>query len=259
MKFRFHKYQGTGNDFIMIDDRETRFPQDDIAFIAHCCDRRFGIGADGLILIQNHPTADFKMVYYNADGRESTLCGNGARCTVAFAASLGIIDKQTTFMAIDGLHTATIEKDQTVSLRMHDVSDFRCEKDHTFLDTGSPHHVAMVTDLPQFEVVEKGRAIRRGAPYFEEGSNVNFVEKVNENTFAIRTYERGVEDETLSCGTGATAVALAMHKTGVTTAQSINILVEGGQLTVSFKAEEVAYTNIDLQGPATFVFEGEIA
>lgn len=259
MSFRFHKYQGTGNDFIMIDDRKTSFPQDDIAYIAHCCDRRFGIGADGLILIQNHPTADFKMVYYNADGRESTLCGNGARCTVAFAASLGIIEKQTTFMAIDGLHKATIEKDQTVSLRMHNVSDFRCEKDYTFLDTGSPHHVEMVADLPQFNVLEKGRAIRQGAPYFEAGSNVNFVEKVNENTFAIRTYERGVEDETLSCGTGATAVALAMHKTGITSAQSIHIIVEGGKLTVSFEAGESAYTNIDLQGPATFVFEGEIA
>jgi diaminopimelate epimerase len=162
-------------------------------------------------------------------------------------------------MAIDGLHTATIEKDQTVSLRMHNVSDFRCEKDYTFLDTGSPHHVEMVADLPQFNVLEKGRAIRQGAPYFEAGSNVNFVEKVNENTFAIRTYERGVEDETLSCGTGATAVALAMHKTGITSAQSIHIIVEGGQLTVSFEAGESAYTNIDLQGPATFVFEGEIA
>ena len=162
-------------------------------------------------------------------------------------------------MAIDGRHTATIGNDQTVALRMHNVTDFRCEKDYTFLDTGSPHHVTMVTDLPQFAVVEKGREIRNGAPYFEEGSNVNFVEKVDENTFAIRTYERGVEDETLSCGTGATAVALAMHKTGVTTAQRLNILVEGGQLTVSFQAEESAYTNIDLQGPATFVFEGEIA
>ncbi|MEL0275540.1 MAG: diaminopimelate epimerase [Flavobacteriaceae bacterium] len=259
MKFRFHKYQGTGNDFIMIDDREALFPIDDIAYIAHCCDRRFGIGADGLILIQNHPTADFKMVYFNADGRESTLCGNGARCTVAFAASLGIIEKQATFMAIDGRHTATIKKDHSVALRMHDVSDFHCEKDHTFLDTGSPHHVTMVTDLPHFAVVEKGRKIRNGAPYFEAGSNVNFVEKVNDNTFAVRTYERGVEDETLSCGTGATAVALAMHKTGVTAAQSLNILVEGGQLTVSFQAEENTYTNIDLQGPATFVFEGEIA
>ena len=139
------------------------------------------------------------------------------------------------------------------------MSDFRCEKDHTFLDTGSPHHVSMVTDLSQFAVVEKGRKIRNGAPYFEEGSNVNFVEKVNDNTFAIRTYERGVEDETLSCGTGATAVALAMHKIGVTTEQSLNILVEGGQLIVSFQVGDNAYINIDLQGPATFVFEGEIA
>jgi len=259
MQYRFHKYQGTGNDFIMIDDRASRFPVEDVAFIAHCCDRRFGIGADGLILVQNHPNTDFRMVYFNADGRESTLCGNGARCTVAFAASLGIIEKQTTFTAIDGPHTATIEADQTVALRMHDVTDFHCEKDHTFLNTGSPHHVAMVEGLSQFPVLEKGRTIRYGAPYFDEGSNVNFVEKVNENTFAIRTYERGVEDETLSCGTGATAVALAMHKTGRTTAQSLHIIVEGGQLTVSFQVEESTYTHIDLQGQATFVFEGVIA
>lgn len=258
MPFHFHKYQGTGNDFIMIDDREQRFPAQDTGFVAHCCDRRFGVGADGLILVQHHPNADFKMVYFNADGRESTLCGNGARCTVAFAAALGMVEKQTTFFAIDGLHTATIEPDQTIALRMHDVEEFRCEKNHSFLDTGSPHHVEMVEDLAHFPVVEKGRAIRQGAPYFSEGTNVNFVEKVNETTFAIRTYERGVEDETLSCGTGATAVALAMHKTGMTQNQHLNILVEGGQLSVSFTPTVKGYTAIDLQGPAQFVFEGNL-
>lgn len=258
MKTSFHKYQGTGNDFIMIDDRSMTFPASNKDYIAHCCDRRFGIGADGLILVQNHPTADFKMVYFNADGRESTLCGNGARCTVAFAASLGIIAQDTRFMAIDGEHTAHIHADQSVALRMHDVSAFRCEKDHTFLDTGSPHHVTLVENLAQFPVKEKGREIRQGKPYFAEGSNVNFVEKITSDTYAIRTYERGVEDETLSCGTGATAVALAMHKTGETTAERINIMVEGGQLRISFSPKEDGYTEIDLQGPANFVFEGEI-
>ncbi len=259
MQTRFYKYQGTGNDFIMIDDRDATFPKDDIAYIAHCCDRRFGIGADGLILVQEHPSADFKMVYFNADGRESTLCGNGARCTVAFAAFLGMIEQQTTFMAIDGLHTASIEADKTVALRMHDVNELNCAATHTFLDTGSPHHVALVQDLAHFPVVEEGRKIRHGAPYYTEGSNVNFVEKVNDTTFAIRTYERGVEDETLSCGTGATAVALAMHKTGETQAERLAILVEGGQLSVSFKPSAKGYTQIDLQGPATFVYEGVIA
>ena len=210
MQFSFHKYQATGNDFILIDDRKLIFPLDDTAFIARCCDRRFGIGADGLILIQNTAEADFKMVYFNADGKESTLCGNGARCSVAFAAMLGIIENDTRFLAIDGLHTAKMEKDRVV-LRMHDVDRINTLDHYYFLDTGSPHHVEMVEDLAHVPVVIKGRKIRYGAPYFEEGCNVNFVEQQGPSTFSIRTYERGVEDETLSCGTGATAVALAMH------------------------------------------------
>lgn len=257
MQFRFHKYQGTGNDFILIDDREELFPATDVAFIARCCDRRFGIGADGFILVQNSPKADFKMVYFNADGRESTLCGNGARCTVAFAAALGIIGKTTRFLAIDGLHTAQIITHQVVALRMHDVSELQRFEQHYFLDTGSPHHVQLVENLKAFPVVAEGRRIRQGAPYFEAGSNVNFVEQVDESTFAIRTYERGVEGETLSCGTGATAVALAMHHSGKTQAQRLNIQVEGGVLTLSFVPNEKGYSAIDLEGPAEFVFEGK--
>ena len=161
-------------------------------------------------------------------------------------------------MAIDGLHTATIEADQTVALRMHDVTDFSCEKDHTFLDTGSPHHVAMVEDLAHFPVVEKGRSIRRGAPYFEAGSNVNFVEKVNENTFAIRTYERGVEDETLSCGTGATAVALAMFQKRIAKKGIIKINTKGGELLVNFKNDNKKFNEIYLIGPADHIFSGKI-
>ena len=256
MQFRFHKYQGTGNDFIMIDDREEFFPAADVAFIARCCDRRFGIGADGLILVQNSTEADFKMVYFNADGRESTLCGNGARCTVAFAAALGIIAETTRFLAVDGLHTAQLVAHEVVALRMHDVNELQRFEQHYFLDTGSPHHVQVVEDLKVFPVVTEGRRIRQGAPYFEAGSNVNFVEQLDESTFAIRTYERGVEDETLSCGTGATAVALAMHHSGKTRAQRLNIKVKGGALTLSFQANENGYSAIDLEGPAEFVFEG---
>ena len=259
MQFNFHKYQGTGNDFVMIDDRRGVFPVEDRDLIERCCDRRFGIGADGLILVQESSTADFKMVYFNADGRESTLCGNGARCTVAFAASLGIISTKTRFQAIDGVHTAVLHADGSVALRMHNVSEIRCEEDYTFLDTGSPHHVEMVEQLAQFPVKEKGRLIRQGAPYFEAGSNVNFVEKINDTHFAIRTYERGVEDETLSCGTGATAVAIAMHKRGLTQAEQMTIEVEGGSLKVSFSAVGEQYTSIDLQGPADFVFAGKFA
>ena len=256
MQFSFHKYQATGNDFILIDDRKLTFPSDDAAFVARCCDRRFGIGADGLILIQNTTEADFKMVYFNADGKESSLCGNGARCTVAFAALLGIIKNEAHFLAIDGLHTAKMEKDRVV-LRMHDVDRINTLDHYYFLDTGSPHHVEMVEDLAHVPVVTKGRKIRYGAPYFEEGCNVNFVEQQGPSTFSIRTYERGVEDETLSCGTGATAVALAMHHSGKSTAETIIIRVEGGELTISFKKSINGYTAIDLQGTASFVYRGE--
>lgn len=257
MNFNFHKYQGTGNDFIMIDDRNQQFPSSDKALIALCCHRRFGIGADGLILVQHSDEADFKMVYFNADGRESTLCGNGARCTVAFASTLGIIETSTTFEAIDGMHTATLTSAGEVALRMHDVLEIFSADSHTFLDTGSPHHIEEVTDLDQFPVVEKGRTIRYGAPYFEEGSNVNFVEQQAAASFAIRTYERGVEDETLSCGTGATAVAIAMHHNKKTAANTVKIIVEGGELNVSFQPKGNTYTQIDLIGPANYVYAGK--
>ena len=256
MTFNFHKYQGTGNDFVMIDDRQLAFPAHDRDFVARCCDRRFGIGADGLILIQESATTDFKMVYFNADGRESTLCGNGARCTVAFAAALGMIETTTVFEAVDGQHHARIQKDGTIALRMHDVKEILTTSTHSFLDTGSPHHVEMVECLANYAVVEKGRSIRQGAPYFDEGSNVNFVEKVDDTHFNIRTYERGVEDETLSCGTGATAVALAMHHKGETAATTLTIGVEGGALTISFTPEADGYGSIDLIGPAQFVYAG---
>ena len=257
MTFHFHKYQGTGNDFIMIDDRDQQFPASDNALIALCCHRRFGIGADGLILVQHSDKADFKMVYFNADGRESTLCGNGARCTVAFANTLGIIETATTFEAVDGIHTATLTSAGEVALRMHDVEQILATASHTFLDTGSPHHIEEVTNLAQFPVVEKGRTIRYGAPYFEEGSNVNFVEQQSATTFAIRTYERGVEDETLSCGTGATAAAIAMHFKKKTRATTLNIIVAGGELKVSFHPIENTYTQIDLIGPADYVYAGK--
>lgn len=257
MQFSFDKYQGTGNDFIMIDDRNLSFPLENTSFIEACCDRRFGIGADGLILIQPSATSDFKMVYFNSDGRESTLCGNGARCTVAFAKALGIIENTTTFDAIDGIHTAAINEEGSVALRMHDVTQIELFDTHQFLDTGSPHHVMEVEALDDYPVVEMGRKIRYGAPYHQAGSNVNFVTQVNEDTFTIRTYERGVEDETLSCGTGATAVALAMHKTGTTQANTIGINVKGGFLKIKFKVEASGYTEIDLIGPANFVFSGQ--
>ncbi|WP_431136917.1 diaminopimelate epimerase [Psychroserpens mesophilus] len=257
MQLTFYKYQGTGNDFVMIDNRQNIFDKNDTKHIAFLCDRRFGIGADGLILLEHHDTADFRMVYYNADGNESSMCGNGGRCITAFAKHLGIINDSATFEAIDGLHEATIDN-AIVSLKMQDVSTVENHKTHVFLDTGSPHHVQLETDLKHLDVKSAGSAIRFGRPYHEVGSNVNFVFKNSNDNFSVRTYERGVEDETLSCGTGVTAVALAMHYIGETEKHTITLQTQGGVLKVSFEKAENGYQNIWLIGPADQVFKGEI-
>jgi len=255
MEQTFYKYQGTGNDFILIDDRANVFPLKDVSLVARLCDRRFGIGADGLILIQNAATSDFKMVYFNADGNESSLCGNGARCTIAFANFLNCIEDKTTFEAVDGLHSAHIDGD-IISLQMQDVSKIQAFENHTFLDTGSPHHVEMVEKLKTFDVYGNGKRIREGSPYYMTGTNVNFVEQLAKDQFAIRTYERGVEDETLSCGTGATAVALAMYENKKTTATKIKINVQGGVLEIQFEVTDKGYSQIFLSGPAEQVYSG---
>lgn len=256
MKIHFYKYQGTGNDFVMIDNRLNTFPKNDTKLVAHLCDRKFGIGADGLILLENHPDLDFKMVYYNSDGNESSMCGNGGRCLVAFAKQMKVIDDEATFEAIDGLHYASIDKDGIVSLQMKDVTDVKTENNYTFLNTGSPHHVALVDDLENLDVKSEGAKIRYSDLYGQAGSNINFVKQLENDIFAVRTYERGVEDETLSCGTGVTAVALAMYKTGKTSTNEVNLNVEGGKLKVKFDVENNKFTNVFLIGPATFVFEG---
>lgn len=257
MKISFEKYQGAGNDFIMIDNRINFFPKWDKSLIGKLCDRRFGIGSDGLILIENSNEYPFKMVYFNSDGNESTMCGNGGRCIVAFAKKLKIIKNKAIFEAIDGLHKATI-KNAIVNLQMIDVTDIKVYKTYSFLNTGSPHHVTFTKNVADVDVKNLGRKISHSHPYFEEGSNVNFVEQLSENTFKVRTYERGVEDETLACGTGATAVALAARNLNKTMSNSINLQVEGGKLEVSFKKEGSAFKNVVLSGPATFVFEGTI-
>lgn len=257
MQQTFYKYQGTGNDFVMIDNRQELFDKANTAHIANLCDRRFGIGADGLILLENHKDLDFKMVYYNADGKESSMCGNGGRCLVAFAKQLGIISNKAVFEAIDGIHHAEVENDM-VKLQMQDVHTIEKHKGHVFLNTGSPHHVQFEEHLEDLDIKKKGSEIRYGEPYNEAGSNVNFVKKVSESTFAVRTYERGVEDETLSCGTGATAVALSMNYLGATKHNLVTLKVQGGTLQVSFNKEGNSYLNVCLMGPATFVFKGEI-
>ena len=256
MELSFHKYQGTGNDFIIFDNRSLSFPKNDTKLIAHLCDRRFGIGADGILLLENDNSSDFRMVYYNSDGLLGSMCGNGGRCLVAFAKSLGLIEEETHFMASDGLHKAKVKKDQ-VSLGMADVYTIAKKKKAFFLDTGSPHHVQLVSGLASFDVVREGKRLRYGL-YGEKGSNINFVEQLGPDLFAVRTYERGVEDETLSCGTGVTAVAIAMSFATLTSGSEIGIRTKGGDLKIRFKKEGTGFSEVRLEGPATFVFKGTI-
>lgn len=255
MKFSFYKYQGTGNDFVIIDNRKAFFPKEDTQLIAKICNRKFGVGADGLMLLEKSTQANFTMVYYNSDGNQSTMCGNGGRCIVHFAEFLGIISGTATFIAVDGFHEATI-KDNWVSLKMNDIEKVNNSEDFTFLNTGSPHHVEIVADLENYEVVKNGRLIRENR-YGTEGANVNFVKQINADKFSVRTYERGVEDETLSCGTGVTAVAIAMFERGITNKNKISLLTPGGELQVRFNKDNSIYKNVYLEGPAVQVFKGK--
>ena len=254
MNLEFYKYQGTGNDFVMIDNRLKTFPKENTNVISQIADRHFGIGADGIILIENDDKYDFKMIYFNADGSQ-TFCGNGGRCAVAFAKQLGIIESRTNFIAVDGEHFAEI-KNNIVSLKMIDVDEIIIKEKAVFAYTGTQHHVELVESLDNYPVFENGKKIRYS--YADPGSNVNFVQQINENTFRVRTYEKGVEDETLACGTGVTAVAIAMHKIGKTKNKTIKLPVEGGNLEVNFTEENGVYKNVFLKGAAKFVFKGTI-
>jgi len=257
MEYTFYKYQGTGNDFVMVDNRDDIFPKNDTKLVAKLCDRKFGIGADGLILLENGGSTDFRMVYYNSDGNESTMCGNGGRCIVAFANALDIIDNETEFDAVDSRHHATIDDNGIISLHMKDVNTVSVYENYVFMDTGSPHHVEVVANLPELDVKGIGASIRYSGLYGNQGANVNFVSQAGPDIFSVRTYERGVEDETLSCGTGVTAVAIAMKVTGKTEAHSITLQTPGGNLKVSFKQKGKQFTDVYLTGPAKFVFKGE--
>ena len=258
MNIIFSKYHGTGNDFIITDNRSLEFnPTKEL--IAKLCNRRFGIGADGILLLENSGELDFSMKYYNADGNEGTMCGNGGRCIVAFAHSLGIIKKITKFKAIDGEHSAEIidhnETDCIVDLKMQDVDNINVYEDNYFIDTGSPHYVSFVENLEKFDVLREGKQIRHSKKFMPNGTNVNFVEVRGENLF-VRTYERGVENETYSCGTGVTASAIAFSMKENKIVE--NILTRGGKLSVKFEKHGNSFSNIHLIGPASFVFKGEI-
>jgi diaminopimelate epimerase len=256
MKLSFFKYQGTGNDFVMIDNRTNMFDKTNISAIQHLCDRRFGIGSDGLILIENLPDFDFNMVFFNPDGSQS-FCGNGSRCAVAFAKFLGIIDNQAYFNSTDGEHEAWVSANGDISLKMHDVKLIEKGDGYYFINTGSPHYIKEETNLKELDVVSEGREIRYNDRFKEEGTNVNFV-KYNQESLDIRTYERGVEGETLSCGTGVTAAALSWADKFKLSAGKVDVNAQGGKLSVGFKRNENGFNDIWLIGPAKYVFKGEI-
>ena len=262
MILRFYKYQGTGNDFVIIDNRGNLLSRSNKDIVAHLCNRKFGIGADGLMLLQNKEGYDFEMIYYNADGNESSMCGNGGRAIIAFAKRIGLIADKGKFLAIDGEHEAKIIKSESpnvmVSLKMIDVREAEINPDFYYLNTGSPHYVIFRNNVSKIDVYTEGKQIRNSNRFAKEGTNVNFVEIAGKELI-VRTYERGVENETLSCGTGVTAAALCAALRSNGQVNYYDIQTPGGQLKVKFKnLGNGQFSNIWLEGNTTFVFKGEI-
>ncbi len=257
MQFKFYKYQGSGNDFILIDNRNKLFPVGSTELYNKLCNRRFGIGADGIMLLEDIPNFDFKMLYYNADGRESSMCGNGGRCLVRFAEELKIVKESCHFLAVDGSHYAKISE-HNIELGMIDVQNWEEHGNDISLNTGSPHYITWVENVELVDVFNQGRGIRYNETYKKEGINVNFLEWKSGALF-VRTYERGVEDETLSCGTGVTAAAMAHAiKNNLQGDVRVPIQTKGGNLEVRFQRHERQFEKVYLIGPAVKVFEGTI-
>lgn len=258
MKIEFYKYQGTGNDFVILENRDHKYDALTVEQVKHICNRRFGIGADGLMLLSHHDELDFKMVYFNADGNESSMCGNGGRCLVKFASHQGMFKSTYHFTAIDGKHEAEIDMNGKVRLKMQDVHKVDYHTNHMILNTGSPHFIKFANNVEDIDVLETGRDIRYSKNFKEEGINVNFVEPTDEDGIFVRTYERGVENETLSCGTGVTAAALmsAHNPRGF---NRVEVKTPGGHLSVEYeKIDDEHFENIWLCGPAELVYKGEI-
>lgn len=252
----FYKFDGAGNDFVVVDNRREcrQFSEEEIARICH---RRFGVGADGFMSLETGENGfDFEMIYYNSDGRVGSMCGNGGRCIAAFAHMLGLGSKLH-FLGYDGPHDAEIvtwDKEQRigiVKLGMCSVkvADVRRVLDGWFLDTGSPHYVQRVTDLEHYDVVGEGRRLRNMADIFPEGTNVDFIDDMPDGRLFVRTYERGVEDETWACGTGVTACAIV--------AGNSRIVARGGDFRVNFDATSTSYDNVCLIGPVSLNFTGQ--
>ena len=257
MKLNFCKYTGAGNDFIIVDDRKKKFINDS-SLIKRLCNRNFGVGADGLILIRDTDNAEFEILHYTPDGYPGSLCGNGTRCGISFAFKNNIIDKKTIFKAYDGIHSADILKDNLIKMKMNLNSEILDNKYGTWLDTGSPHLVIEMDNTDTLNVKKEGSLIRYNNYFKDEGVNVNFVEKVTDEIFKIRTYERGVENETLACGTGSTASAICMNYLGRTNRNIITMKSKGGDLKVEFNSKNKNFSDINIIGPAELVFEGSI-
>ena len=255
MILRFYKYQGTGNDFVLLDQREDIFELSQ-AQIAYICDRRFGIGADGLMYLRKHETYDFEMIYFNSNGRESSMCGNGGRAIARFAEDLKIAENNLIFLAIDGPHEAWLKTD-IIELKMSNVSNICLKQNDYILDTGSPHYIIFSTNIQEMDLNKIAHDIRYNKIYMPDGINVNLVEELSEGKLSIRTYERGVEAETLSCGTGVTAAALS-YSLKKSWLKRVDVETKGGLLSVKFNRKEHGFNDIRLNGPASFVFNGEI-
>lgn len=258
MTIEFYKYQGTGNDFVILDNRNNKYNELTSRQVKHICHRRFGIGADGLMLLSNHEAFDFEMVYFNADGNESSMCGNGGRCLVMFANHQGMHKSIYRFIATDGPHEAEIDMHGIVRLKMQDVATVEHHSSYALLNTGSPHFVKFANNVEDIDVVQTGREIRYSKQFEKEGINVNFVETIDEDGIFVRTYERGVEDETMSCGTGVTAAAL-MNAHNDRGFNRVEVKTPGGNLSVEFnKIDDDHFESIWLCGPASLVYKGEI-
>lgn len=260
MRIPFYKYEGAGNDFVMIDNRKVRINPGQ-KLVKHLCDRHFGIGADGMILLEKDDRTDFSMRYYNADGNEGTMCGNGGRCIALFARQLGLINEEAEFTAIDGLHFAKIlatqDESSIIRLKMNDVENIIEKQGQWMIDTGSPHLLIPVENPEEVDVYMEGRKIRYSDLFAEEGINVNFV-KITEGKVWMRTYERGVENETLACGTGAVAAAVAAYSGHHGFNSPVPVEARGGKLKVYLKAKAGKFTDVWLEGPARYVFNGVI-
>lgn len=260
MIVHFSKYHGTGNDFVMIDGRDQDTSQFNTALIRQLCDRRYGIGGDGLIVLEEGGEADFKMRYFNADGREGSMCGNGGRCIAAFAFQLGICIREANFEGVDGKHHATLLPDGHILLRLKDPDGFTKLADGYLLDTGSPHFVKFIRGLDELDVAHEGKKIRHQSRFGPGGVNVNFVEPGSApECISVRTFERGVEAETFSCGTGVTAAAICSYFHLKTDKITYDVQTRGGSLKVSFKARtKNRFTDVYLSGPAVQVYAGSI-